>query len=115
MENNNNIPNSFNLPEDYFKNSKAGILNKIEWMQELEAYTLLLALNKEHGFIVPTNYFNMSASKLELLNTPVLANTTKQNSFNVPADYFTQNKLNIVLSVEGADELSAYPKLNSIN
>lgn len=114
MDNNNNIPNSFDLPEDYFKRSKAGILNKIVWTQEHEAYPLLSALNKEHGFVVPHNYFNTSASKLELLNTPVLANTTKQNSFDVPADYFTQNKLSIVSAIEGLDELSAYPKLNTI-
>jgi len=114
VDNNNNIPDSFGLPEDYFKNSKAGILNKIEWTQEHEAYPLLLALNKEHGFIAPNNYFNASASKLELLSTPVLANVAKQNSFGVPADYFTQNKLRIVSAIEGEYELSAYPKLNTI-
>lgn len=114
MNNNNNIPNSFDLPEDYFKRSKAGILNKIEWTQEHEAYPLLSALNKEHGFVVPDNYFNASATKLELMDTPLLANTFKQNSFDVPAEYFAQNKLHIISSLEVKDELSAYPKLNTI-
>ncbi len=114
MDNNTNIPNSFDLPEDYFKRSKAGILNKIEWTEEHEAYPLLSALNKEHGFVVPNNYFNASASKLELLNTPILANTSKKNLFDVPADYFAKNKLNIISSIEEVNELSAYPKLNTI-
>jgi len=114
VDNNNNIPNSFDLPEDYFKNSKAGILHKIEWMQEHEAYPMLSALNKEHGFIIPENYFNSSTSRLELLDTPILSNTTKINAFEVPADYFAQNALQIISNIEGAEELSAYPSLNSI-
>lgn len=114
MNNNNNIPNSFDLPEDYFKRSKAGILHKIEWAQEHETYPLLSALNKEHGFVVPNNYFDASASKLELLNTPVLAHTAKQNSFDVPADYFENNRSKLISNIEGADELSAYPTLTNI-
>ena len=83
-------------------------------MQEHEVYPFLSSVNKESGFIVPENYFETSASKLELLNTPVLANTTKLNSFDVPADYFSQKKLHIVSGIEGVEELSSYPSLNKI-
>ncbi len=121
MDNNKNIPSSFDLPDGYFKNSKTGILNKIEWMQEHEAYPTLLRLNKESGFIVPENYFNKSASKLELLDAPSLLNIAQHlpvgkagNGFEVPANYFEENKTRIASLVEEGNELSAYPRLSSI-
>jgi hypothetical protein len=114
VDKNNNIPNSFDLPEGYFRNSKAGILNKIEWMQEHEAFPVLKSLSRESGFTIPENYFDLSASKLELVDAPVLNSYPKQNVFEVPQNYFEENKTRIVSLIEERDELSAYPTLSSI-
>lgn len=84
-------------------------------MQEHTAYPVLSSLNKESGFIVPANYFNESASHLELLNTPTLQNIRKKNVFDVPSDYFERNKKQLIVSIEDVNELQAYPTLSSIN
>jgi hypothetical protein len=113
VDKNNNIPNSFDLPEGYFKNSKAGILNKIEWMQEHEAYPFLAKLDKASGFIVPENYFSENVSKLELLDTPVLNSYKKEIAFEIPQNYFEENKARLI-SIVADDDMSAYPTLSSI-
>jgi hypothetical protein len=114
VDNNKNIPNNFDLPDGYFKNSKAGILNKIEWMQEHEAYPTLSSFTKESGFTVPLNYFNESASRLELVDAPILSNIQKQNAFEVPAGYFENNRSLLIAGIDEGKELRAYPTLASI-
>jgi len=115
VDNNNNIFNQFDLPDGYFKGSKAGILNKIEWTQEHEAYPILAGLKGKSGFVVPENYFSAKAAELELLDLPFLAAHQKQNPFNVPSDYFKNSVSSIQDKVNEADELNAYPLLNAQN
>jgi len=114
VDNNKNIPNNFDLPDGYFKNSKAGILNKIEWMQEHADYPFLSRLNKENGFIVPEDYFNENAARLELLDSPSLSSIQKLNLFEVPANYFGDSKAKLIAGIDEEKELQAYPALSSI-
>lgn len=113
MDNNNNIFNQFDLPEGYFKGSKAGILNKIEWTQEHEAYPILAGLKGKSGFVVPENYFSAKAAELELLDLPVLAAHQKQNGFEVPSNYFENSISSLQDKINEIDELNAYPLLNA--
>lgn len=83
-------------------------------MQEHEAYPTLLNLDKVSGFVVPQNYFNQSASELELLHTPILAGIAKQNAFQTPTAYFENNRSLLISISEETNELSNYPKLASI-
>lgn len=112
MENNSN--NQFNLPEGYFNHSKANILNKMEWLNEHEAYPVLSKLKGESGFIIPENYFHSNAIQLELIDLPVLNSITKQNLFETPAHYFEISKA-ITLSKEEHDtELSELHTLKQL-
>ncbi len=82
-------------------------------MQEHGAYPMLSKLDKSSGFIVPENYFNGNASKLELLDTPTLNSYKKENAFTVPENYFEESKSRLISIVED-DDMSAYPTLSSI-
>lgn len=83
-------------------------------MQEHAAYPVLSSLNKENGFVVPENYFNKSASHLELLNTPTIQSIAKRNVFEVPSNYFENNKTRLISTTEESNELHAYPTLSAI-
>ena len=113
MNNNTNIFNEFDLPDGYFKGSKAGILNKIEWAQELETYPVLSGLKGKSGFVVPENYFNNNATELELLDLPILTSQQKKNPFQIPSNYFKNKLSSIQNNINDADELNIYPLLNA--
>lgn len=115
MENNNNIFNQFDLPDGYFKGSKAGILNKIEWTQEHEAYPILSKLKGLSGFVVPVNYFSHKATELELLDLPLLAQHKNVNPFDVPANYFENTVDLLQAKIETNEELTEYPTLQALN
>lgn len=83
-------------------------------MQEHEAFPLLSKLDKASGFIVPENYFNENAFKLELLDAPTLNSFKKENAFEIPVGYFVESKTRLT-TIVADDDLNAYPTLSSIN
>ena len=49
--------NGFVVPELYFETSTKAIANKIELSEELKAYPVLNAIEKQNVFVAPQNYF----------------------------------------------------------
>jgi hypothetical protein len=88
MENNGNNEKQWGVPDNYFKNSKLSIFQKIELEAEKEQYAKLYALRQEN-FILPENYFqeNSEAIKVELK----LSNWKQDHVFSVPENYFSES------------------------
>ncbi|MCE3258609.1 MAG: hypothetical protein K0S12_250 [Bacteroidetes bacterium] len=114
--NGNKEPNSFGLPEDYFKSSANSIFNKIEWLEEHKAYPHLANLKKESGFVVPETYFNASETELELMPFPNLRNVKKESGFAVPETYFEETEVRELAKVisENENELTGFDTLKAI-
>ena len=107
-------PNPFGLPEGYFQQSASSVLNRIEWLEEHKAFPRLSVL-RQQAFGFPEHYFEGSAQRLELLETPVLWSLKKQQPFSVPAGYFESLELAGLTAITGEEEnvLAAIPKRNA--
>ena len=91
----NNSEGKFGLPENYFDSLSARLFKKIASEDELKEYPLLVSLQKNNFFIVPSGYFE---SKEGLFEYPLLASLKKNNSFAIPSGYF-----------DAKEELLQYP------
>ena len=140
----NNEQSKFGLPDGYFQKSAATIFNKIEWQDEHKEFVNLLNYKNKSGFIVPANYFKVtaertftlsgvevastgSATENELLEFPTLSSLTKTNAFKVPDGYFELASTTLSLTttqptikpsevemLTSTNELSEFPTLASL-
>lgn len=96
-------PTNFGLPEGYFQNSAAKLMNRMEWLEEHKGYDRLSSLKGETGFVIPGLYFEKAECRTELMNYPGLSSVKKQKIFSVPDGYFEEaevKQLSTVLTDE---------------
>jgi hypothetical protein len=87
MENNGNSEKQWGTPDNYFKNNKLSIFQKIELEEENELYAKLYAL-KQENFILPHYYFHENR---EILKSEIKLNDWKQETvLTVPNYYFSE-------------------------
>lgn len=119
QEQNNQFKNnegSFGLPDDYFKKSTGSIMNRIEWEEEHKAYPNLIKLKDNSVFTIPSNYFVLNETLLELTDFPILKTISKTNSFKIPDAYFELaevKELAVVIQGE-TNELAGFEKLGAV-
>jgi hypothetical protein len=88
MENNGNSEKQWGVPDNYFKNSKLSIFQKIELEEEKELFAKLYALRQDN-FVLPNHYFQ---EKGEMMKSEIKLNEWKQdNIFSVPDNYFSES------------------------
>jgi hypothetical protein len=88
MENMGDNKQQWGIPDNYFKNSKLSIFQKIELEEEKEQYEKLYALRQDN-FILPDNYFQENNANIQ---SEIKLNEWKQdNVFTVPENYFSEN------------------------
>lgn len=78
-------PKQFGLPQGYFEQSARLVLNRVEWLEEQQAFPGLVPLQKDKAFAVPFGYFERNR---ELLPYPALLALKKQQPFALPPGYF---------------------------
>ena len=114
---NTNGSKGFNVPDDYFTSFSNSVMNKIEWLEEHQAYPQLNSLKGKHGFELPENYFQKLEIKNELLVYPSLFAIQKENNFVHPKNYFEELPLGIAAHFEDAvfEKLDSLDKVNSFS
>ena len=99
----------FSLPENYFDSFSSKLFKKIAEDEELKNYPLLVSLQKQNPFAVPTDYFEL---KEDLLQYPLLSEN-KVSNFVVPDLYFETLQERIADTISLEEEKETYPLLYS--
>ena len=112
----NNKPNPFGMPENYFDSFKQKMMLKIELADELKEFKMLSGIEKKLPFVTPDNYFAQSGleSKVELAPYEKLVTVKRENNFITPELYFEKAAVRTVTKIEVAEELKEFVTLASI-
>jgi hypothetical protein len=97
----------FGAPGDYFDKSAALIRNKIECMDELELYPLLLKNKKVPGFTTPAGYFD---EPLFVQLYPKLSSLYNHLPVAAPQNYFERSEKQIKLLISPPARLDEYQR-----
>ncbi|MGZ3863219.1 MAG: hypothetical protein ACXVPN_12430 [Bacteroidia bacterium] len=68
---------NFTVPANYFETLTASILNKIEVVEEVKAYTTLASVDKQNSYAVPEKYFEKFSPRIETREAKVISIFTR--------------------------------------
>lgn len=102
----------FGLPEGYFERSAAGLMTRLQWLEEHRNWPALQQAKGPSGFAVPVAYFEKTEAQLEQLPYPRLSAGERGTGFSLPDSYFEstlEKHLAPVLS-EAEPQLNTLPR-----
>ncbi len=109
----------FGLPKDYFLSFEDKLKKRMEAENELKEFPVLVSLQKNNLFTVPTGYFtqveNSLEYKTELTDYTQLQSIHKPVFTDLAEDYKLHLQSSLNYKVELADELRSYEILYSLD
>lgn len=105
----------FGMPADYFTSFEKKLKEKMELVDELNAFPLLASLEKKNVFAFPTDYFVQAEQSLELITYPHLQGIAKPLAEDLDEAYTKKLAASLSYRIGLADELKSYQVLYAIN